>query len=367
MVYGPRFEIYVPLFTMYERHPASRTTWQSQPKMWRWVSHATMQHTATRCNTLPHIATHCNTIPMSRISHVTRHTDHATATTLHWVMANTLERVGMIEVTWDMTHSYIYMYACCSVLQCVAMCCSVLQCVAVCRNVSQCVTYVSCQIVMCAILPRGPRDSHWNTLQQTATHCNTSPISRTPNVLPRRPRDSHSTPQSHGTHTKMSRNDWCHITHDSFTCETWRIHMCAIQPRGPCDGHRIPLQITTRPLEHFEAVLRQIVPTHAYILRELWIGGKYVSTRSRGAHTRHGAFASLRAEGALFLWGKSDGEGDVIDIPRYYCMYTYTYTYIYIHIYLYIYTHMYIYIHVCIYKYRHDIISCMYIYTCMYI
>jgi len=37
-------------------------------------------------------------------------------------------------------------YACCSVLQCVAVCCSVLQCVAVCCSVLQCVVYMAAYV-----------------------------------------------------------------------------------------------------------------------------------------------------------------------------------------------------------------------------
>jgi len=74
--------------------------------------------------------------------------------------------------------------ACCSVLQCAAVCCSVLQCAAVCCSVLQCVA-VCCSALQCGLdwfffiyicsmtYSHMSRDTHCNSLQHTATHCNT--------------------------------------------------------------------------------------------------------------------------------------------------------------------------------------------------
>jgi len=103
----------------------------------------TLQHTATRCNTLQrsHTAPHCRAL----------------------------------------VSSHGHRCLCCSVVQCVAVCCSVLQCVAVCCSVLQCVAVIKkfdfrhiyvytfwSQISF--FLSRTATYS--NTLQHTATHCN---------------------------------------------------------------------------------------------------------------------------------------------------------------------------------------------------
>jgi len=66
-------------------------------------------------------------------------------------------------------HSVVRMccgiHMCCSVLQCVAVCCSVWLCVAVCCRVGDPEVHHVCG-------SNDPR-SHCNTLQHTATHCNT--------------------------------------------------------------------------------------------------------------------------------------------------------------------------------------------------
>jgi len=75
---------------------------------------------------------------------------------------------------------------CCSVLQCVAVCCSVLQCVAMCCSVLQWVAVCCSVLLQCIGLPKKrvnwhnmgiifvPQvQTHRNTLQHTATPCNT--------------------------------------------------------------------------------------------------------------------------------------------------------------------------------------------------
>jgi len=69
---------------------------------------------------------------------------------------------------------------CCSVLQCAAVCCGVLQCVAVCCSVLQCVA-VCCSVLRCAAVcysmlqcvALGCVLHSVNTVQHTATHCDT--------------------------------------------------------------------------------------------------------------------------------------------------------------------------------------------------
>jgi len=68
---------------------------------------ASLQHTATHCNTLQRTATHCNTLPPGALP---------------------------CALTSQL---------CCSMLQCVALCCSVWQCTAVCCCVLQFVVHAS--------------------------------------------------------------------------------------------------------------------------------------------------------------------------------------------------------------------------------
>jgi len=119
---------------------------------------------------------HVNEIWMGDItqmgmSHVTRWNE--SCHTLEWVMSH----VGMSHVSrrrwvfqwiayhWPLHTPQTSRWACCSVLQCVAVCCSVLQCDAVCCSVLQrvaaccsvlqrvaacCSTAVRCRVLQCA-------------------------------------------------------------------------------------------------------------------------------------------------------------------------------------------------------------------------
>ena len=143
---------------LHNTHPAIRTSPETP-------GCNKLQHTATSYNTLQHkhhhltthhlTATHCNT-PQQ-----THH--HLTAT-----HCNTLQH----------THHHLT-HQCedtpCSVLQCVAVYCSVLQCVAVCCSVLQCVA-VCCSVLQCVAVcakNHSPLVGYPNTLQHTATNCNT--------------------------------------------------------------------------------------------------------------------------------------------------------------------------------------------------
>jgi len=118
------------------------------------------------------------------ILHITYYILHITYYMLH-ITKNILHHILHISHVY-----YILHRICCSVLQCVAVCCSVLQCVAVCCSVLQCVA-VCCIITYYTIyyISWGATLSIYhiydirdipimeqlikNTLQHTATHCNT--------------------------------------------------------------------------------------------------------------------------------------------------------------------------------------------------
>jgi len=80
--------------------------------------------------------------------------------------------IWTIHVTHTWTSHVTHLLSSCSVLQCVAACCRALQGVAVRCSAMQCVA-VRCRTVFQLSMPA----THRNTLQHTATHCNTQPAS----------------------------------------------------------------------------------------------------------------------------------------------------------------------------------------------
>ena len=91
-------------------------------------------------------------------------------------------RVSGWYLSMIITHLHTRVAVCCSVLQCVAACCSVLQCVAVCCSVLQCVAVIlvchhyhphKSTTIGVWYTPHKACNTHCNTMQHTATHCNT--------------------------------------------------------------------------------------------------------------------------------------------------------------------------------------------------
>ena len=128
---------------------------------------------------------------------------------------------------------------CCSMLQCVAVCCSVLQCAAVCRSVLQCVavccSVLQCVAVCCSVLQCvavSYRTSDYRTIEQPkrseATVC-CDPL--LPPWCARRCAKivlcfgPLATCEQTCVHLHVSLTHLC-VSHDSFICGTWIIHMC---------------------------------------------------------------------------------------------------------------------------------------------
>jgi len=96
------------------------------------------------------------------------------------IWATMLRLASKSKSPWPFSRSTFWIALstlCCSVLQCVAVCCSVLQCVAVRCSVLQRVAVSHILHCVCCILIQYVAVKHsvlqWNTLQLTASPCNT--------------------------------------------------------------------------------------------------------------------------------------------------------------------------------------------------
>jgi len=112
---------------------------------------STLQHTATRYNTLQHTATYfLGTLAFPRSLHL-QHTPKSLCslarTSTHPPSLSLFPIIGALILSEGDTMGAKCVAVCCSVLQCVAVCCSVLQCVAVCSSV------VQCGAVWCSVMP----------------------------------------------------------------------------------------------------------------------------------------------------------------------------------------------------------------------
>ena len=176
----------------------------AQPRYLPCTYTHTLQHAATRCNTLQHCvgtttfehplhaakhcktlqdtATYCNSFALVLVSVATQVLDCYASLLCLFVMPLCyasllcLFVMPLVQATHYVIHSVLQRVAVrCSALQCVAMCCSVLQRVAACCSVLQRVA-ACCSVATEVLDSVSSGDIGWvlclSTLQLTATHCN---------------------------------------------------------------------------------------------------------------------------------------------------------------------------------------------------
>jgi len=141
--------------------------------------HLTLQHAATRGNTLQHTATHCSAYIHTHAVHVRQHT----ATHCNVLQCVAVCSLQCVAVCWSVLFIFCDTYVLshtssalvvtyCTTLQHIAAHCNTLQCVAVCSwqccSVLQRFVYVSQYICISAYM----QCTCGNSLLHTATHCN---------------------------------------------------------------------------------------------------------------------------------------------------------------------------------------------------